>query len=475
MPSRAHVRSGRALPSAGGSRGGRTPNHQDRLGNSGVREVRAAPAASSGLEGEALAGARDGAAPTALPFRAELEASFGADLSEVRAWLGVDLSAIDARAAASGSELYFEASNPSREQVAHELVHVLQQHSGAGTSSPQDTSEREAVEAAGRAARGEAVEVTPANDGRAVHRDAALPSRASDVKTLDLTAGSTYMVVADDLARGEAAAWETIADRFGMKVGHLAAFNTHVETVADAGGQSPRRVTPTLAEGTELYVPSSAEVLFGQCVERAGGDLQSGTNLYKTVAAGANDEVLAAGRNRASGKVGLGYGTAGDGGIFYSPNLALAGASTKRSEKVGKQTEYRVNWGTDFWKCSVFMNDVVFQAGWKPAITDNKHYATAGNAETSGFYSEVPVGQAAPGHLWQRDGGSGQDQSHNAVLSSFVSVTNVDEETDIWRFDILGAESDRAAESEQTYHMKKGTNVKTDGKVVRFLKPRFKR
>ena len=174
--------------------------------------------------------------------------------------------------------------------------------------------------------------------------------------------------------------------------------------------------------------------------------------------------------------MGESYGTAGVNGNFYTPNIALAGASAKRSEKIGGRTEYRVNWGSDFWKCSVFMNDVAFQAGWKPAITENKHYSTAGNAETSGFYTEVPVGQAAPGHLWQRDGGGGQDQSHNAVLSSFVTVVNIDAETDEWRFDVVGAEADRAAESEQTYKMKKGTNIKVEGdKVVRFLKPRSKR
>lgn len=473
MPGHSRQRAPGARSSGGAPSGGRAANRQDRLGNDGVRQVRRAPSQSGGPEGEVLDQARVGGGGP-VPFRAELEASFGADLSEVRAWLGVDLSGIEASAAASGTEVYFEERNPTREQVAHELAHVLQQHGGRGTSSPQDASERDAVDAGARAARGEAVEVTPGSDGRGVHRDAAPPSRAGDVKTVKLAPGSTYKVVADDLASGEAAAWERIAERFGMKPGHLTAFNTHVQTVAESGGQSPRQVTPALKVGVELYVPSSAEILFGQCVTKAG-DLTSGTNLYKSVSAGANDELMAAARNRASGKVGEGYGTAGVNGIFYSPNAALAGASAKRSEKVGKQTEYRVNWGSDFWKCSVFMNDVVFQAGYKPALMENKHYSTAGNAETSGAYTEVPVGQAAPGHLWQRDGGSGQDQSHNAVLSSFVTVTNLDAETDIWKFDIVGAEKDRAAESEQTYHMKKGTNVKTDGKVVRFLKPKAKR
>lgn len=472
MPEHARQRPART-PSAGApsSGGGRAPDRQDRLGNSGV-QVRRAPPQTTGPEGEVLNAARQGAAGP-LPYRAELEASFGTDLSEIRAWLGVDLAGIGAEAAASGSEVFFQETNPGREQVAEEVAHVLQQHRGSGTSRPGDASEREAVEAAAAASRGESVTVAPGSDGRGVHRDASLPSRAGDVRQVRLAPGSTYKVTADDLAGGESLAWEKIGERFGMKAGHLAAFNSHVVSTGMAGA-SPRTVAATLKEGVELYVPSSAEILFGQCVAK-GGSVEAGTNLYKQVSAGANDEVMAAARSRASGKVGESYGVAGVGGVFYSPNLALAGASTKRSEKIGKQTEYKVNWGSDFWKCSVFMNDVVFQAGYKPAFMENKHYATAGNAETSGAYTEVSVGQAAPGHLWQRDGGSGQDQSHNAVLSSFVTVENVDAETDVWKFDIVGAEQDRAAESEQAYYMKKGTNVKTDGKVVRFLKPRAKR
>jgi hypothetical protein len=446
-------------------------SRQDLLGNAGLRDVRRAPAQTAGPEGAVLAEARKGAA-TALPFRTELEASFGADLSEIQAWLGVDLDGIQGAAAASGTEVFFSTANPEREQVAEEVAHVLQGHRGQGVSRPGDTSEREAVDAATRAARGEQVEVTPGSDGKGVHRDAALPSRAKDVKQVRLATGTDYTVSKEDMVDGEGNAWTRIADATGMKVGHLAAFNTHVQTVAEAGGASPKKVTPTLAAGVKLYIPSSAEVLFGQCVEKAG-TVESGTNLYATVTKSSGDEILKAARTRASGEVGESYGTAGVGGNFYTPNPGLAGA---RATQVEGKSEYKVNWGSHFWKCSIFMNDVVFAAGWKPAITENKHYSTAGNAETSGFYKEVSVAAARPGLLWQRDGGSGSDQSHNAVLSSFVTVENLDAETDLWKFDIIAAESDRAAESEQQYRMKKGTNTMADyPKVVRFLEPKAKR
>ncbi|MDP2305551.1 MAG: hypothetical protein Q8P18_05955 [Pseudomonadota bacterium] len=473
MPS--HSRS-RPTASVGGPRAtspAAAPSRQDRLGNAGVRDVQRAPPQSSGPEGAVLAEARRGT-PSALPFRAELEASFGADLSEVVAWLGVDLDGIAGAAAASGTDVYFSTANPDRVQVAEEVAHVLQGHRGQGVSRPGDTSEREAVSAATSAARGESVQVESESDGRGVHRDAALPGRSTDVKQVKLAPGATYTVTAEDMSSGEGPAWEKVAEAHGMKVGHLAAFNTHVQTVAEAGGESPQRITPTLAAGVKLYVPSSAEILYGQCVEKAGG-LEAGTNLYVSVAKGSNDEIMKSARSRASGVVGESYGVSGVGGKFYTPNLALAGAGPKNATKIDGRTEYKVNWGDSFWKCSVFMNDVTFQAGWKPAITDNKHYSTAGNAETSGAFKQVSVANARPGHLWQRDGGSGQDESHNAVLSSFVTVENVDEQTDIWRFDIVGAEQDRAAESEQTYTMKKGTNEKTEGKIVRFLEPKAKR
>jgi hypothetical protein len=474
MPDHSRARPARSpAPSAGPAAGRGAPSRQDQLGNAGLRDVRRATPQSTGPEGAVLTEARRGA-PSALPFRAELEASFGADLSEVVAWLGVDLDGIEGAAAASGSEVFFSTANPDREQVAEEVAHVLQGHRGQGVSRPGDTSEREAVSAATAAARGEQVEVESESDGHGVHRDAALPGRSTDVKAVKLAPGGTYTVTAADMESGEGAAWEKVADAHGMKVGHLTAFNTHVQTVAEAGGESPQRVTPTLAAGVQLYVPSSAEILYGQCVEKAGS-LESGTNLYVSVAKGSNDEIMKAARSRASGDVGESYGVSGLDGKFCTPNLALAGAGPKNATKIGGKTEYKVNWGTSFWKCSVFANDVVFQAGWKPAITENKHYATAGSTETSGAYKEIPVASARPGHLWQRDGGSGSDESHIAVLSSFVTVENVDEETDTWKFDIVGAEQERAAESEQVYTMKKGTNVKTEGKVVRFLEPKAKR
>jgi hypothetical protein len=436
--------------------------------------VRREPAATGGPEGAVLARARR--APSApLPYRAELETSFGSDLAEVRAWLGVDLAGIGAEAAAAGTDVFFTAAAPSREQVGEEVAHVLQGHHGTGTSRPSDAAEHEAVDAGARAARGEPVEIEARSDGHAIHRDAVLPSHAGDPDApatgeLKLAPGTTCTVGEVDLAGGEAAAWNTIARAHGMKVGHLVAFNQHVSSVAIGGVDSPRPVTPTLTLGTVLYLPSADEILLSQCRARSP-DLAAAEQLYGTVAAGANDEILTSARARATGAVGEGYGTPGVDGHFYSPNPGLAGASRRRTERLDGRTEYRIDWAPDFWKCSVFLNDVTFQAGWQPAITANGHYALAGNIDTSPHYREVPVAAALPGNLWQKDGGNQADESHNAVLSSFVTVAAIDDATDRWSFDIVGAELSRAAESERTYTMRKGTNQTTADQVIRFFAP----
>ena len=88
---------------------------------------------------------------------------------------------------------------------------------------------------------------------------------------------------------------------------------------------------------------------------------------------------------------------------------------------------------------------------------------------------EVPVEKAGPGCLWQRFGGTGSDESHNAILTSFVDVETVDEETDRWHFSILGAERQSAGESHRQKEMKKGKNETVDGKFIRFFKPRQRR
>lgn len=97
----------------------------------------------------------------ALPYRPEMEAFFGEDLSAVTASVGQAdrLRGIHARGAAQGEHVDFAEGNPSRDTVAHEVVHVLQhrRHGGdgaAGMSSPDSPAEREAESIANQFAGG---------------------------------------------------------------------------------------------------------------------------------------------------------------------------------------------------------------------------------------------------------------------------------------------------------------------------------
>jgi hypothetical protein len=295
----------------------------------------------------------------------------------------------------------------------------------------------------------------------------------------DLRDGQRYTVTAGDMQYNESATWKAIARQHGMHERLLMAFNEHVATVDQGGGQdNPLGTTPALAAGVQIYIPSADEVLFKQVSERKGGDLAAATTEYNTLAGKHNLAVMRTARERASGKVGESYGTAGvDGGIFYTQNPALAGASQKagRSETINGKKEYRVAWGASFWKCSVFLHDTAYSAGFKPDITENKHYRLAGQLHWSKDYTEVDVKNARPGDFWQRFGGTRSDESHNAILSSYVDVTESGDEHDAWNFTIVGAETDRAAESDQNFTMKKGTNEATSGKIVRFFRPKQRR
>lgn len=295
------------------------------------------------------------------------------------------------------------------------------------------------------------------------------------VSTPALQPGRRYTVRAEDDAGSESATWARLAMENGMLDKHLVAFNPHIGSVDSTVSEYGCPAAPTLQAGVEIYIPSADDLLFAQCSHKADGDIAKATAMFNGMAQGSQLALLRTARERASGKVGIGYGTPGDKGIFYSQNPALAGASNKRSEVINGEKEYRVNWGSDFWKCSVFLHDVVYSSGYKPDVTDNKHYRLAGHLQLSAQYREVSVANARPGNCWQRFGGTRSDESHNAILSSFVEVEDLGDETERWSFTIIGAESERAAESERSHVVKKGTNETTDGKKLRFFDPKSKR
>jgi hypothetical protein len=306
-----------------------------------------------------------------------------------------------------------------------------------------------------------------------------LQDRAGDVKDkVTLSPGRSYVVSDADMQEPDP--WTAIARNNGMSPANLQAFNQHVIEVDVGAGPEAQVQPPTpLAVGVEIYLPSAQELGFAECRKKAGS-YEGAIQLWGQMTKGPNVKMLDAARSRASGEVGESYGTQGvDGGKFYTPNAELAGASKKNSKIVGGQREYAVFWLPDFWKCSIFMNDTVWQAGYKPALTDNKHYSTAGRAHQQPVYKQVKAKDAMPGDCFQRFGGTGSDQSHNTVLSTFVSSEPVEGGLERWTFSYIGAESERAAEAEKEFVVDPATaEVKEGGytgTILRFLRPAAKR
>lgn len=140
---------GNQQQSAGGVGGGGNQLRQDTMHlNSGT-------GTGSGSAEASFASAASAGASRELPFRSEMEDFFGIDLGDVHAVFGggAGMSQMGAAAAAApGDTVVFADDNPSREQVAHEVAHVVQFRQngggGSGTTSPNDSAEQEAKGAA---------------------------------------------------------------------------------------------------------------------------------------------------------------------------------------------------------------------------------------------------------------------------------------------------------------------------------------
>jgi hypothetical protein len=121
---------------------------------------------------------RGGGSPIPDATRSRMEASFGADFSQVRihtdATAASSAKAVQAQAYTVGNDIVFGSGSPSlnsdsgQHGLAHELAHVVQQRSGPveGTpapggvqiSDPSDRFERQAEQVANQVQTGEAQE-----------------------------------------------------------------------------------------------------------------------------------------------------------------------------------------------------------------------------------------------------------------------------------------------------------------------------
>jgi hypothetical protein len=107
---------------------------------------------------------------TELPYRSQLESSFGVDLGHVHSHSGAGASracqALGAEAYASGNDVVFGSANPSLPVVAHEVAHTFQQAGNGpavrrygGVGAPGDSFEQQADMVAAAVVAGDRVDV----------------------------------------------------------------------------------------------------------------------------------------------------------------------------------------------------------------------------------------------------------------------------------------------------------------------------
>ena len=130
-----------------------------------------------------------------MPYRAEMETSFGQSFSSVRATTGrADaMASLGAAAATHGEQVVFASSSPDRRLVAHELTHVVQNRGGASPGvayrgalgDPASDAEKEAESVADRVAGGEQAGPITASPGGAVQRFAPGGHEAATIRGLN--------------------------------------------------------------------------------------------------------------------------------------------------------------------------------------------------------------------------------------------------------------------------------------------------
>lgn len=132
-----------------------------------------------------------------LPYKEEMETAFRERFDDVRAYVGKaePLTMLGAKAAMQGTRLAFQDIYPSKETVAHELVHVVQQRrhgdfssSPAILSEPCEPTEQEATRLATKVAQGQKVQVKLGANGviarQATAQSTELPIQKSSIPAI---------------------------------------------------------------------------------------------------------------------------------------------------------------------------------------------------------------------------------------------------------------------------------------------------
>lgn len=292
---------------------------------------------------------------------------------------------------------------------------------------------------------------------------AAEPEGPQGTQTLRMPEGTRYSVTADDIGYSKEGTLDKIAKKHGMIGWRIAQAN---EDVAD------------VQEGTQLYLPSTEELLYADCVRKTQ-DHDKAATMYGEVAQSGGLAIVKGARAAASGDAGESYGTSGVEGKFLASNPALAGASERRTTTENGQKLYKISWLSNFWKCNLFANEAVYRGGYEPSMKANKHYTTAGALHLDKkSYQEVPASSAYAGCVVTLTAGTGSDQSHSGVCGNMPILTTDEDGNTVVEFTFIGASTDRAKEQDKKITIKAGTNEIVSGDShdnLRFLKAVKKR
>jgi hypothetical protein len=223
--------------------------------------------------------------------------------------------------------------------------------------------------------------------------------------------------------------WSRIADFHGLIFESLAAFNPEIA------------MSPVLEAPPEQapYLPSAQEVLLWQTLSQSNAAVTAamvrdtpsaaaamapaGMQQFRALESTGRVKVVAAARDRQAGETGDAYAQVSE--TFHTPNAGLAAG---RAGMVDGRIERKAAWGA-VWKCNVFVNDSMAQAGLKTPLLENKHYATAGmmyqhhtdkageKAKPGTTFEEVGYGGCQPGDVFVRYGGTGEASSHTEVIT----------------------------------------------------------
>ena len=239
-------------------------------------------------------------AAAAVPFRAEMERRYGADFSNVRAFLGRASEArqLGARGATRGEQIVFASSTPDRALVAHELTHVLQQRAAGGAatgravSDPGDAAEVEARRAAERVDAEPAHEApgaafAHASPSAAVHRDDEIDAGISLAQRHDFLAWA-IPALARELASNAQGVAKWIIDRLSHTTLEDLCRDSAIATTLFSAG-APDHAALIAQVALAVYQTPSWNLIVLDSAKRSGRELGA-----KAVAMGTSAAVSAA-------------------------------------------------------------------------------------------------------------------------------------------------------------------------------------